>query len=140
MTRISKNKFYYKNNIIILKIYTELESNNQNNRKKDWHINIANEREIWNNLQINRFISIPEKCIYFNTGLIKTRNNNSLVNPILGKFNNYICNNEYYLRKDSIFEKNNKIEKNGIQIVSKLKELYNQTTIDRRFVLEFLGN
>ena len=31
-------------------------------------------------------------------------------------------------------------EKNGTQIISKLKELYNQTTIDRRFLLEFLGN
>lgn len=80
-----------------------MESIGQNNSKKDWHINIANEREIWNKLLINRFISIPEKCIYCNTRIIKTRNNNKFVNPILGKFNNYKCNREYYLRKGSIF-------------------------------------
>ena len=108
-----------------------MESIAQNNSKKDMHINLANEREIWNKLLINRFISIHEKCIYCNTWLIKTRNSNSIINPILGKCNDYKCNRESILY--TILELWLLEEKNGTQIILKLKELYNQTTIDKKY-------
>lgn len=104
---------------------------------------------------INRFFTIPEKCKYCNTGIIKTRNNNGPVNTITDKCNNCKYNREYFLRKTSILENSNITpssifytilelwlveEKIFTKIIYKLKELYSQPTIDRIFTLEFLGN
>ena len=73
------------------------------NRKK-WNIDIEAERKFWFSKLINEFITIPEKCEKFKIGNICLRNNNSIINPILGKCNFYKCNNETYLRKNTIFQ------------------------------------
>ena len=85
--------------------------------------------------------------------MMNIRNNNSLINPILGKCNNYLCRREKYLRIGTIFEPFSKTpasviyniidmwlnyELNGEKICIKLKELYNLDSINKSFVLNVL--
>ena len=81
------------------------------------------------------------------------RNNNSLINPLLGKCKNYLCRREKYLGIGTIFEPLNKkpssviyniidiwlnYELNFEKICIKLKELYNLDSINKSFVLNVL--
>jgi hypothetical protein len=115
-----------------------------NHRK--WPININTEREFWHNTILNVFIIIPNECPYCHKGSINLRNNNSLVNPIIGKCNKYFCQREVYLHKGTIFEKNNKMpdsvlykilylwqvdELNVNKISKKLLEIYHLKNVER---------
>lgn len=59
--------------------------------KIEWGINISQEREYWKKYLIKVYISIPKNCRYCNKGFINLRENQSLINPLLGKCNNYKC-------------------------------------------------
>ena len=73
--------------------------------KKDWKIDIETERKFWIKNLLNVFIILPDKCKACNKGVICLRNNNSLINPLLGKCNWYKFNKELYLRKKQNFSK-----------------------------------
>jgi transposase-like protein len=122
---------------------------------KNWGISLDDERKFWDKYLLNNLIEIPEKCKYCDIGVIKLRNNNSLVNPYLAKCNFYKCNREQYLRKGTIFEHQNKTpasvlyyilelwindEFNGAKIKSKLKEKYKLDSMNIQFVYKFLQN
>ena len=102
---------------------------------------------------VNVFIILPDKCKACNKSLICLRNNNSPINPLLGKCNWYKCNKEIYLRKNTIFQNHNKTpayviytildlwlnsEFNLAKISKNLAEIYNQQTINKAFILKFL--
>lgn len=85
--------------------------------------------------------------------MMNIRNNNSLINPLLGKCNNYLCRREKYLRIGTIFEPFSKKPSSVIyniidiwlnyelyfeKICIKLKELYNLDSINKSFVLNVL--
>lgn len=79
--------------------------------------------------------------------------NQSLINPILGKCNNYKCQREIYLRKGTIFEFYSKTtaqvlhtiiklwlndEMNVTKIANKLTDIFLPDKIDRRFIYTFI--
>ena len=68
------------------------------------NITIDDERKYWLNTLIGLFINRTEECPYCKKGKLNIRNNKSIINPILGKCNNYHCNREKYLRIGTIFE------------------------------------
>ena len=121
--------------------------------KTNWGVSIVYERKFWYNYIIGIFIIIPQIFKECNKGLVYTKENNSIINPILAKCNYYKCKKEIYLRIGSIFELHNKIsasvlynilklwlaeDKNVVQIAIKLKEMYNLHNIDNRFIYKFL--
>ena len=61
------------------------------------------------NYIIGVFIINPKKCNLCYKGAIYTNDNNSAINPILSKCNNYKYKYELYLSKGTIFEFYNKI-------------------------------
>ena len=67
---------------------------------------------------IDSFINKPKICQYCN--IINLRNNESIINLLLGNFNTYFCIREIYLQTETIFEKNNKIPNyfNSIQMLN----------------------
>ena len=120
-----------------------------------WNITIPNERIIWKNYLIGIFILIPEICNICKKGHINLRDNNSIINPFLGKCSNYKCNREFYLKKNTLFEYHRNIpasvlynilklwlleEYNVTKITSKLKAFYNLEKVDSRFIYKFIHN
>ena len=125
------------------------------NNKTNWGITIENERNFWDSYLINLFINPPKRCKYCNQGLIYLRKNNSMINPYLGKCNQYKCNREIYLRINTIFEAQNKTpasvlynvikfwlndEFNAKKISNKLKEVYSLENVNPLFIYKFLHN
>ena len=64
--------------------------------KTIWPITILKVREIWTKNIIPTFITLPELCPYCKKGKMLLRNNNSSVNPYLGKCNNDLSSHELY--------------------------------------------
>ena len=123
--------------------------------QNSWNITIPNERIIWKNYLIGIFILIPEICNICKKGHINLRDNNSIINPFLGKCSNYKCNREFYLRKNTLFEYHRNIpasvlynilklwlleEYDVTKIASKLKTFYNVEKVDSRFIYKFIHN
>lgn len=121
--------------------------------QKEWNITIEQERKFWINILLGKFINIPEVCIYCNKGNVNIRNNNSIINPVLGKCNNYLCNREKYLRIGTIFEPFNRTpasviynildlwlnnEFNAEKISTKLTSLYEVDKVNKAFILKVL--
>ena len=55
--------------------------------KTNWGISVEYERKFWHNYLIVIFIIIPQIC----KGTVYTKDNNSIINPILAKCNYYKC-------------------------------------------------
>ena len=94
-----------------------------------------------------------KKCSFCDKGFINLRENQSLINPFLGKCNNYRCPREIYLRKGMIFEFNNKTpaqvlhtiiklwlndEMNVTKIANKLADIFLPDKVDKRFIYSFI--
>ena len=124
-----------------------------NNNK--WNISLNSERSFWKNYLIGIFIIIPNICEKCKKGHINLRNNESIINPLLGKCSYYKCNKEYFLRSKTIFEYNRNIpasvlytilklwlidEFNVKKITNKLENIYNVNKIDSRFIYKFIQN
>lgn len=118
-----------------------------------WNINLEEERNFWSTNIIGTFIKLPNICIYCNTGKICLRKNSSYINPYLGKCNYYKCNREYYLRKDTIFEKHNKTpcsviyrildlwlndQLNAVKITNKLNSIYKINKTNKVYIMGLL--
>ena len=73
------------------------------NNIKNWGISIEQERKFWDKYLINILIPVPKNCKYCEKGIIYLRKKDSLINPYLGKYNNYKCNREFFLRIGTIF-------------------------------------
>ena len=122
--------------------------------KKDWDLSIEDERKLWDDKLINRFIPVPKTCKFCKKGIINLRKNNSIINPYLAKCNNYKCNTEKYLRIWRIFQHQNKTpssvlykiielwildELNGTKIANRLKEIYNFNSMKKQFIYNYLN-
>ena len=118
-------------------------------------ISIEAERDIWNKKLINILIPLLSKCRYCNKGVLYLRNNHNIINPLLGKCNNYKCNREVYLRVGTIFQNFKKIpasvlfnmlifwlivECNAAKISEKLQNIYNINSININLIYRFLQN
>ena len=57
--------------------------------KKDLGLSIEDERKIWDDKLINRFIPVPKTCKFCKKGNIDLRKNNSIINPQLAICSNY---------------------------------------------------
>ena len=82
--------------IRIYKIFSYMESIDNH---RNWPININAERELCHNAILNEFIIIPNECPYCHKGSINLRNNNSLVNPIIGNVFNIFVKEKYIFVK-----------------------------------------
>lgn len=124
-----------------------------NQNRKEYNIEINNERNFWTKKLIEIFIKVPDTCPYCNKGLIQLRKNESIIYPYLGKSSNYKCNREIYLRVGTIFEPNSKtpasviykiidlclnFELNASKICTKLKEQYKLKELNTLFIFKIL--
>ena len=121
--------------------------------KTDWGITIEKERDFWSKYLLNILIPVPTNCKICNKGKINLRKKDSIINPYLGKCNNYLCNREIYLRIGTVFEYQNKTpasvlycilslwlhdECNAKQIVNKLKDIYSIDKLNIKTIYKFL--
>ena len=121
--------------------------------RKNWNLDINGERQFWKEKLLNIFINVPEACPHCKMGKIHLKNNESIINPVLGKCTNYKCKQELYFRIGSIFEKHNitpasiiyqildfwlNYDLNGNKICDKLKDLYNHECLNKIFILNIL--
>ena len=96
-----------------------------------------------------KYFPIKEICPSCSKGFIGLKNNDSIINPLIGKCNFYKCRKEVYLRKGTIFEYNSRTpasvsltiiklwlyeDKNVKDIKVKLKELYSLDTLNNKFI------
>lgn len=79
-----------------------------NSNRKNWNLNIIRERNFWKDKLLNIFINVPETCPHCKIGKINLKNNENIINPLLGKCIYYKCKRELYFRIGSLFEKHNK--------------------------------
>ena len=68
-------------------------------------ISIEEERSIWKNCYINKFIYIPSNCPNCDVGKVHLVNFESVLNPLKGGCNKANCKYRFFLRKYSISEK-----------------------------------
>ena len=116
-------------------------------------IPIEEERELWKNYYINKYIFIPKNCPQCNHPNISIVNFNSTLNPIKGGCNNKTCKYRFYLRSYSFFKYFPKIpaqiivniikqmileNKNATLIRKYLKEKYNNTKINIRIIFKIM--
>ena len=66
--------------------------------RKNWNLDINGERQFWKEKLLNIFINVPEACPHCNIGKIHLKNNESIINPVLGKCTNYKFKRELYFR------------------------------------------
>ena len=120
-----------------------------------WNIDVAKEREFWKKKIFDNFIKIPQICESCNHGAVNLINQDSEINPFLGKCNNYKCKKNIYLRKGTIFEKHKHTpvsvlynimelwiydEFNVKKIKAKIEDIYSINNIDQRVIYSFIAD
>lgn len=92
-------------------------------------LNMTSERKIWNEYFSNGMIVLPNKCDKCAKN-ISIKENDSIINPYIGRCSNPQCRKIYYLRNGSIFNLFNKtpisLIKNVIQLNLDHKKMQNK--------------
>ena len=72
--------------------------------KTNWGISVEYERKFWHNYLIGIFIIIPQICNECNKRTVYTKDNNSIINPILAKCKYYKCKKTFIYVKDQFLK------------------------------------